>query len=196
MREGGRVDCIRRAGQSLASTNRVIERRSRIFNTTCRWESVQPPYQSDVMKRAENEGRSDNFGPLRTLYGLSMTFLRLFRKYELCLRGRDVDSVLRRARGIQTASHGESVIAKKFSFIGDPGATVVQADACQGVIRNYLKHRMRKENRHESSEHHDHECGFMQPRHKPGRRRRPVVGKRSRLAPSRRRRGKGGQYDH
>lgn len=133
-------------------------------------------------ERAENEGRSDNFGPLRTLYGLSMTFLRLFRKYELCLRGRDVDSVLRRARGIQIASHGESVIAQKFSFIGDPGVTVVQADACQGVIRDYLKHRMRKENRHESSEHHDHECGLLQPRHQSGRRRRPVVGSRLRPA--------------
>jgi hypothetical protein len=98
-----------------------------------------------VTKRAENEGQGDNFAPLRTLYGLSMTFSRLFRQYELCLRGRDVDSVLRRARGIQIASHGESVITKEFSFIGDPGATVVQADACQGVIRNYFKHRMRKE---------------------------------------------------
>jgi hypothetical protein len=48
-------------------------------------------------------------------------------------------------RGIQIASHGKSVIAKEFSFIGDPGATVVRADACQGVIRNYLKHRIRKE---------------------------------------------------
>src|SRR5215472_13138687 len=122
MREGGRVDCIRRAGQSLASTNRVIERRSRIFNTTCRWESVQPPYQSDVMKRAEYEGRSDNFCPLRTLYGLSMTVLRLFLQYELCLRGRDVYSVLRPARGIQIASHGNSVIARKLSLLAIPAA--------------------------------------------------------------------------
>jgi hypothetical protein len=45
---GARLARIRGAGQSLAPTKRVIERGSRIFNTTCCWESVQSPYQSDV----------------------------------------------------------------------------------------------------------------------------------------------------
>src|SRR5215468_9814221 len=42
------------------------------------------------------------------------------------------------------AIHGKSVMAKEFSFIGDPGAAVVQADACRGVVRNYLKARFSK----------------------------------------------------
>ena len=104
------------------------------------------------MKRAENEGRSGHFGPLRTLIGLSMTFLHLPQEYELCFRGCDVDSVLRRARGIQITSHGESAIAKEFSFIGDRGATVVQADACSGTAGEFREWRRGYSSREEWSD--------------------------------------------
>src|SRR5262245_7019812 len=122
------------------------------------------------------------FGSLRTLYGLSTTSLHLFRQYESCLRRRDVDSILRSARGIRIACHGESVTAKKFSFLAIQAPLLFKRAPAWTLFVITSKRRIRKDNRHESSEHHDHECDLLQYQHHSGRRRRTVVVTRLRLA--------------
>jgi hypothetical protein len=96
-------------------------------------------HQSYVMKRAENKSWGNNFDSLRTLYGLPMTSLHLFRQYDLFLRGcvialcsapcaRNSNCCSRRI------GNSQGVI-----IIGDPGVTANRADAYRDVVQNQLK---------------------------------------------------------
>jgi hypothetical protein len=96
-------------------------------------------YQSDVMKRAENEGWSNNFGSLRTLYGLSMTSLRLFRQYELFLRGCDVAPCSAPRERNSNCFSGRIGNSQGVIIIGDPDVTAIQAAAYRDVVRNHFK---------------------------------------------------------